>query len=145
MNEASLPSPDIGTNGYHLRRMAAKSLSAIDIASVAYRTGHPSAAKLAAFFTACADAALSIAKAFPVLTLTPNTSSGIVGSTQQLTLGKGGSSGTVTWVSLNTAVATVNSAGLVTRVAKGITSITANVAEGSAHRASSISATVAVV
>jgi hypothetical protein len=69
------------------------------------------------------------------ITVTPNDTSLIVGTTQQLTAvlkdtrdvvltGR-----TLTWISGNTAVATVSSAGLVTAVAVGSASITAN-AEG---------------
>lgn len=105
---------------------------------------HPGAAKLAAFFDACRLAALEVGKRDPALTLTPATSSGAVGSTQQLTLGKGGSTGAATYVSSNPAVATVNAAGLVTRVAVGQVTITASVAADATYRAETITATVTV-
>jgi hypothetical protein len=145
MQEASLPSPDTGANGYHLRRISAKAISALEVVAMSYPAGaHPGAQKLADFFTACAVAAATIGKAIPVLTLTPPTSSFAVAATQQLTLGKGGSSGAATYSSSDPAVATVNSAGLVTGVAAGTAVITANVAEGSAHKAGSITASVTV-
>jgi hypothetical protein len=143
--ESNLPSPDLGSNGFHLRRSAAKNISSLEIAGMGYpNRSHPGAAKLAAFFAACSAAAATIGKAIPALTLTPQASTGAAGSTQQLTLGKGGSSGAVTWLSSNPAAATVNASGLVTRVATGVAVITANVAEGAAHKAGSVSATITV-
>jgi uncharacterized protein YjdB len=145
MLNTTLPFPDIGSKGNELRRMAARNISSLEIAGMSYVNGsHPGAAKLAAFFAACAAATTTIGKAMPSLTLSPQTSTGAGGSTQQLTLTKGGSSGTVTWVSSKPAVATVNAAGLVTRVAVGSVVITANVAEGASHKPSSLTATVTV-
>lgn len=57
MREASLPSPGIGNRGYHLRRVAANSISDIEKSARAYAGGtHPKASQLRAFFIACADA-----------------------------------------------------------------------------------------
>jgi hypothetical protein len=142
MLSSQLPFPDIGSKGNELRRIAAKNISAMDIAGISYPNGHPGAAKLAAFFAACAAAATSIGKAIPALTLLPQGSTGLIGSAQQLTLTKGGSSGAVSWASSNPAVATVNASGLVTRVSAGSALITASVAEGAAHKARAITATV---
>ena len=56
MREASLPSPGTGTTGYHLRRVAAKSISDIQKIAPKYVGGtHPNATKLRKFFSACAD------------------------------------------------------------------------------------------
>lgn len=55
MREATLPSPDIGAVGFHLRRVAAKAISAIQIVGPKYPDGkHPKAGALRAFFLACA-------------------------------------------------------------------------------------------
>lgn len=56
MKEASLPSPGIGSTGFHLRRVAAKAISQIQVAARHYDDGtHPKASELRAFFSACAD------------------------------------------------------------------------------------------
>lgn len=147
MNEASLPSPDTGANGYHLRRVACKAIQGLDMIAPRYPNGsHPGAAKLAAFFDACRLAALETGKQDVPATITPTpTSSGIVGSTQQYTVTKGGSTGAVTWVSSHPTIATVNSAGLVTRVSVGRARITANIAGDANYRAESIFSHVDVV
>ena len=145
MIESALPSPDIGAKGYHLRRIAANAISHLEVTALAYSNGvSPSAAKVKAFFDACAAAAATAGKANPVLTLTPQTSTGAPASTQQLTLGKGGSTGAATYTSSNTAIATVNASGLVTRVATGTATITASVAEDANYKTRTISATVTV-
>ncbi len=57
MRETDLPSPNIGSRGYHLRRVASLALSQMEIAAPYYQNGkHPDAAALKAFFVACADA-----------------------------------------------------------------------------------------
>lgn len=145
MIEASLPSPDTGSKGYHLRRVAVNVINQLDMVSKSYPNGsHPGAAKLAAFFTACANAALEVGKNDPAMTLTPTTSNGVAGGTQQLTVGKGGSAGAVTYASSNPAVATVNSTGLVTYVASGTATITATMAATATYRGETITATVKV-
>jgi hypothetical protein len=56
MRDTTLPSPNIGATGFHLRRVAAKAIS--EIQSTCARTGsstHPRASDLRAFFAACAD------------------------------------------------------------------------------------------
>lgn len=105
---------------------------------------HPGAAKLAAFFDACRLAALEVGKRDPVLTLTPATSTGAAGSTQPLTVGKGGGTGAATYVSSDPTVATVNGSGLVTRVKTGAVTITATVAADATYRAETITASVTV-
>jgi len=105
---------------------------------------HPGAAKLAAFFDACRLAALEVGKQDVPATLTPATSTGAVGSTQQLTVGKGGSTGAVTYTSSAPSIATVNAAGLVTRVAVGHARITASIAGDTNYRAETITASVVV-
>lgn len=145
MQEASLPSPDTGANGFHLRRVAAKCISQLEVVAGNYPNGqHPGAAKLAAFFDACRLAALETGKQNVPATLTPAMSTGVAGSTQQLTLGKGSSTGAVTYSSSNPAVATVNSSGLVTRVAAGSAVITARIAGDANFRAETITAAVVV-
>ena len=145
MQESTLPSPDIGSTGYHLRRVAVKAISQLEVVAMNYTNGaHPGAATLASFFTACAAAAATVGKAIPVMTLTPAATTGAVGSTQQLTVAKGGSSGAVTYASSAPGVATVNASGLVTRVALGTATITASMAEGAAHKAATASATITV-
>lgn len=57
MREATLPSPDVGSNGFHLRRVAAKAISAVEVVGPKYPDGkHPKATPLRAFFLACAAA-----------------------------------------------------------------------------------------
>jgi len=54
MQEASLPSPDIGAKGYHLRRMAANVISQLEVVAMSYPNGAaPGASKVVAFFDAC--------------------------------------------------------------------------------------------
>jgi len=54
MQEASLPSPDIGAKGYHLRRMAANVISQLEVVAMSYPNGAaPGASKVVAFFNAC--------------------------------------------------------------------------------------------
>jgi len=145
MLESSLPSPNIGAKGYHLRRIAANSISHLEVVAEGYSNkAAPGAAAVAAFFTACAAAATTAGKPRPVLTLTPTTSTGAPASTQQLALGKGGSSGATTYTSSDTAIATVNGSGLVTRVAVGTAVITAVVAEDASYKTASITASVTV-
>lgn len=61
MREASLPSPGTGANGYHLRRVAAKSISDLQKVAAKYVGGkHPNATKLRKFFSACADSLIPI-------------------------------------------------------------------------------------
>lgn len=56
MREFDLPSPSIGGMGHHLRRIAAKGISYIQINAPAFGGTHPNASHLRAFFAACADA-----------------------------------------------------------------------------------------
>lgn len=61
MREKSLPSPGIGSCGYHLRRVAAKAISQIETAARHYAGGkHPEATQLRAFFSACADSLIPL-------------------------------------------------------------------------------------
>jgi hypothetical protein len=63
MLDSKLPFPNIGSKGNELRRMAARNISALEIAGMSYKDGsHPGAAKLAAFFAACSTAAANIGK-----------------------------------------------------------------------------------
>lgn len=54
MREFDLPSPNIGATGFHLRRVAAKAISYIQINKRADGT-HPEAAVLRNFFKDCSD------------------------------------------------------------------------------------------
>jgi len=64
MREASLPSPNIGPCGFHLRRVAAKAISQLEVVAPRYAGGkHPSATELKAFFDACSAACAAIAPA----------------------------------------------------------------------------------
>lgn len=57
MREDNLPSPNIGSRGFHLRRVAAQSISQLQVVAPNYANGkHPQAATLKAFFLACAAA-----------------------------------------------------------------------------------------
>lgn len=61
MRDTSLPSPGILSNGFLIRREAAKAISAVEIASRHTAGGKVSSAnKLHAFFTACAAAVASM-------------------------------------------------------------------------------------
>lgn len=55
MKEASLPSPGIGSTGFHLRRVAAKAISEIQRGAPHMGGTHPNASKLRAFFSQCAN------------------------------------------------------------------------------------------
>lgn len=55
MREFDLPSPNIGSKGYHLRRVAANAVSYIQVNAKAFGGTHPNATALRAFFSACAD------------------------------------------------------------------------------------------
>jgi hypothetical protein len=147
MQEATLPSPDTGSKGYHLRRVAVNVINQLDMVAPSYPLGsHPGAVKLAAFFDACRLAALETGKRNPTMTFTPATSSGIVGSTTTLTLNKGGSTGTTTSVisSDPTIASVVAATGVVTRLKVGQVTITASVAADANYRAETITATVTV-
>lgn len=72
MQEFTLPSPNIGGKGHHLRRIAAQAISYIETSAPAY-TGavgvagkHPSADELEAFFLACAAAVTPFKLTAPV-------------------------------------------------------------------------------
>jgi len=54
MRDINLPSPGIGGTGHHLRRVAAKAISYIQVNQRIDGT-HPSATDLRKFFQACAD------------------------------------------------------------------------------------------
>ena len=54
MRDFDLPSPGIGPTGHHLRRVAAKAISYIQVNKRADGT-HPTASQLRAFFAAAAD------------------------------------------------------------------------------------------
>lgn len=148
MKEASLPSPGVGSKSMHLRRIAANAISALEVTAPRYDAGsHPSAAGLAAFFTACAAAATETGKQNPVLVFA--TAGGVdeleEGATNQTTLNKGGSSGAASYESSDEGVATVNGTGLITAVAEGEVTITVTVAAQGNYRAATASLTITVI
>lgn len=148
MQEANLPSPNLGAKGYHLRRIAANAISHLEVVAQAYADGAaPDADDLVTFFTTCAAAAATTGKPAPVVGLTAagNATSVEVGKTLQLTFAKGGSSGAVTYSTSDATKATVNASGLVTGVATGPVTITATMAEGTAHKAASAKISLTVI
>jgi hypothetical protein len=61
MREASLPSPNCGQRGYHLRRIAAQAISQLEVVAPNYPDGkHPAASELRNFFSFCANALAAI-------------------------------------------------------------------------------------
>jgi hypothetical protein len=61
MREQDLPSPGPGNSGHHLRRLAVKMISQLEISAVGYPSGkHPDASQLRAFFSACADSLIPL-------------------------------------------------------------------------------------
>lgn len=73
MREANLPSPGTGSNGYHMRRVAAKSISDMERVAPKYTSGyHPQGAKLRDFFLACAAAVSKVVTGlWPLNTVAP--------------------------------------------------------------------------
>ena len=148
MKETDLPAPGVGSKSYHLRRIAANAISYLQVVATKYPGGsHPGAAQLAAFFQECADAAAALGLTTPVMTITTagDAEEVEVGATLATTVGKGGSAGAMTYVSSDTDIATVNASGVVTGVAEGEVTITANMAATSTYRASSVSVDLTVV
>ena len=128
MRIEDLVTPGIIPSGQRLRAEAVKAINYLAVVSdYTGSTGH--AAQLATFFTACAtEASKYVRVAVTGVTLAPATSTGAVGSTVQLTptVAPAGATGKkVTWSSSNSAVATVDVRGLVTRLTKGTATITA--------------------
>jgi len=147
MREVDLPSPGIGSKSMHLRRIAANTISYMEVNAAKSVGGVASeGVKLKAFFDACAAAALELTKIMPLMSVT--TAGGVktvaVGATLATTVNKGGSAGAVTYSSSNTAVATVNSSGVITGVAVGNVVITATMAGTATYRASNASVGVSV-
>lgn len=148
MREVDLPSPGLGSKSMHLRRIAANTISSVEIAAVRSAGGASSeAVKLKAFFDACSAFALEASKTTPVMTLTTagNATAVAVGATLATTVNKGGSAGAVTYTTSDATKATVNSSGVVTGVAVGAVTITANMAATATHRAASKSVSLTVV
>jgi len=148
MREVDLPSPGFGSKSMHLRRIAANTITAVELGAARNVGGVGSeAAKLKAFFDACAAAALELTKIMPIMTLV--TAGGAktvaVGATLATTANKGGSAGVVTYTSSDPAVATVSASGVITGVAPGDVVILARMAGTATYRASSASVGVSVV
>ena len=128
MRIEDLVTPGIIPSGQRLRGEAVKAINYLAVVSdYTGSTGH--AAQLATFFTACATEAQKYVRvAVTGVTLAPATSTGAVASTVQLTatIAPAGATGKkVTWSSSNSAVATVDVRGLVTRRKTGTATITA--------------------
>lgn len=147
MKETDLPSPGIGSKAWHLRRLCAVTLSALQVTAPKYAAGkHPQAAKLVTFFTACLAAATELNRSTPVTTFTTagDATTLAVAATLATTFGKGGSTGAVTYTTSNAARATVNASGVITGVAAGAVTITATMAADANYRASAKSVTITV-
>lgn len=147
MKEASLPSPKIGARGYHLRRMAANAISDLEKVAPKYTNGiNPNAAALKTFFDACSAAAASLAKTIAAMTfVTAGSATTVaVGATLATTVGKGGSSGAMTYITSDPLIATVNASGVITGVRTGDVTISAVMAEGASHQAASRSVGIKV-
>lgn len=146
MKEASLPSPGVGSKSMHLRRIVANAISAFEITAPKYTNGaHPGATALVAFLAAAQAAAATVGKAVPAMTFTTagNATTVAPAATLVTTVAKGGSSGAVSYTSSNPAAATVNaSTGVITGVASGTTVISAIMAEGTAHKARTLTVTI---
>ena len=128
MRIEDLVTPGIIPSGQRLRAEAVKAINYLAVVSdYTGSTGH--AAQLATFFTACATEAQKYVRvAVTGVTVGPATSTDAVGSTVQLTatIAPAGATGKkVTWSSSNSAVATVDVRGLVTRRKVGTATITA--------------------
>lgn len=147
MRESDLPSPGFGSKSWHLRRISANAIGLLQGVAKNYANGiHPDASVLAAFFTACATAATSLTKLFPTtstFTTAGSVSKVIVGQTLATAFTKGGSAGAVTYVSSDTARATVDASGVITGVAvrgeTGTVTITATLAETATYQPRTLS------
>lgn len=148
MKEAALPSPGVGSKSWHLRRIAANAISALEVSAPKYADGkNPAAASLVAFFDACSAAAAETGKENTTLTFaTAGDATEVeVGATLATTLDKDGSTGAATYSSSDEGVATVNSSGVITGVAEGDVTITVSVAATDDNRAASASVAVTVI
>ena len=126
MRIEDLATPGIIPSGQRLRGESVKAINYLAVVST-YTGSTSHADQLATFFSACATEAGKYVRVTGV-TVAPATSSGAVGSTVQLTATIAPAYATgkqVTWTSANTAVATVDASGLVTRVALGTVVVTA--------------------
>ncbi len=138
MRETSLPSPNIGGKGHHLRRIAAQAISALEIIAPKYSTGvHPEAKSLARFFGKSMDGAAADGLITPVPSITGDRVSVAVSATSAApTLDKNGSAGAASWSSSATGTATVNaSTGAVTGVAAGTAWLICTLAATATYRA----------
>lgn len=128
MRIEDLVTPGIIPSGQRLRGEAVKAINYLAVVSdYTGSTGH--AAQLATFFTACATEAQKYVRvAVTGVSVGPSSASGAVGAAVQLTaiITPAGATGKkVTWSSSNSAVATVDVRGLVTRLKTGTATITA--------------------
>lgn len=146
MKEATLPSPGLSQRGFHLRRLMAQVISQCELDADKRTTGaSPHAAVLNTFLDACKAAVTETGKLRGAPTVSPATADVIGTSTQQITAVDGGHDGVETFTSSDTAVATVNSSGLVTGVAIGTASITIVWPATATHRKATRTVTIRVV
>lgn len=129
MIESALPNPGIGGKGFHLRRMLASAVSSLEVSKAAYGGRHPSAPALKATLDAAVAAVTAMLPAADAMTFNPTAKSySIAGGALQVgpVLNRApGNLGIVTYTSSDPTKATVNSAGRVTPLAAGSTTITA--------------------
>lgn len=153
MRDFDLPSPGIGATGHHLRRVAAKAISYIQINKRAGGT-HPSASQLRAFFSACADNLISYDASsanegtVPVGVFTPAAKqySIAAGPAAGPALNTGGSKGAVSYSSGTPAKCTVNAAtGVITPIATGTSVITATIAASPGYAATTVTYVATIV
>lgn len=87
MRDTDLPSPNMGSEGFHLRRLVAKVVNSMSVVAPNYAYAHPSKTELIAFFTATI-AAVNAIIAPPVNTVAPAVTGTLtVGSTLTTTNG----------------------------------------------------------
>lgn len=141
MIEANLPSPGIGAQGHHLRRLMAKIISAQEITAPHYADGFsPDRISMAKFLATVYDATMvdGMTSVVPAFTPTKATYSLAAGPLAGPVVDKDGSGGAATYFSYNTAVATVDAnTGVVTPVGVGTTFIRAVIAANSTRRSAS--------
>ena len=127
MRLEDLQSPGNIPNSQKLRIEALKALNYLTVVSMTINsTSH--ADTLESFFTACATEAAKFKRVAVTGVTIAGTMSGTVGGTTQFTATVAPAGATdkfLTWTSSDTAIATVDQTGLVTRVAAGTATITA--------------------
>ena len=147
MKESALPTPGVGSRSQHLRRLLATTISSLEVTAPKYTNGqHPASVQLVACLTAALAAAQETGKlnTVPTFVTAGNATTVAPAATLATTLTKGGSAGAATYTTSNAAFATVNGSGVITGVAAGVVTITANIAGTATYRPASISVTITV-